>query len=75
MTISLKREAIRSPKNKHWWHFDLRKNTTYDLTFIEISNPWTQYKINADTLEVYKAPGVYREIPKFVLKKALEMLR
>ena len=74
MRTVLKREMVH--RNNKYWYFNIVNNkTSYsDTTFVQISNPWTAYTINVDTLEVHKSAGVYRDMPKFVYNKALEMI-
>lgn len=74
MRTILKQEMVR--KNNKYWYFNIVNNkTSYnDTTFVEVSNPFTQYTMNVDTLEVVKAPKVRRDMPKFVYNKVVEMI-
>lgn len=68
----LKQDLIH--KNSKWWYFDLKVYD--DEYYVEISNPWKAYAIYTDTgkVEIRKEPGVYKDMPKYVYTKALEML-
>ena len=74
MRTVLKTEMIH--RNNKYWYFNIVNNkTSYsDTTLVEISNPWLQYTVDVDTLEVQKLAKVRRDIPKFVYKKIVEMI-
>ena len=73
MTEILKRDQIK--KYNKWWYFTLKKNNTYDLTFLEISAPFAKYYVDVNSFEVTKAGNHNDPMPTYVYKKVLKMLK
>jgi hypothetical protein len=63
--------VVRTNKGKRWF-IDLEENK-YG-SYVRISNPFTNYTVNAETKKVHRHAGVYRDMPKVVWNKVLELL-
>lgn len=73
MVKLLKREVYEIYKKL--WYFDLLKNTKYNKTFLEITNSgFIEYFVDIETLEITRAVGNYKPMPKYLYKRVLKFL-
>jgi len=43
--------------------------------YVEVSCPWVNYRVDAQTLKVSRSAGIYRDMPKNVWNQVLELLK